>query len=118
MKKIIFIVLAVVLLAGGVYGYQTYRSIKTASAAQSSQKTATLELGSLSATISATGKVRSSQTATLNWQTSGIVELSWLELATQFRPVRNSPRWSRPPCLKVSSWRKPICSAPSNRWTT
>jgi len=31
-------------------------------------------LGSLSATISATGKVRSSQTATLNWQTSGIVE--------------------------------------------
>ncbi len=74
MKKIIFIVLAVVLLAGGVYGYQTYRSIKTASAAQSSQKTATLELGSLSATISATGKVRSSQTATLNWQTSGIVE--------------------------------------------
>jgi HlyD family secretion protein len=74
MKKIIFIVLVVVLLAGGVYGYQTYRSIKTASAAQASLKTASLELGSLSATISATGKVRSSQTATINWQTSGNVE--------------------------------------------
>jgi HlyD family secretion protein len=74
MKKIIFVVLVVVLLAGGVYGYQTYRSIKTASAAQASLKSAALEQGSLSATISATGKVRSSQTSTLNWQTSGIVE--------------------------------------------
>jgi HlyD family secretion protein len=74
MKKIIFVVLVVVLLAGGVYGYQTYRSIKTASAAQASLKTSALEQGSLSATISATGKVRSSQTSTLNWQTSGIVE--------------------------------------------
>ena len=74
MKKVIFIVLAVVLAAGGIYGYQTYQSIQTASAAQASQKTAKLELGSLSATISATGKVRSSQTATLNWQTSGIIE--------------------------------------------
>jgi HlyD family secretion protein len=74
MKKIIIIVLAVMLLAGGVYGYQTYRTIQTASAAQASLKTATLELGSLSATISATGKVRSSQTAAISWQTSGIIE--------------------------------------------
>jgi HlyD family secretion protein len=74
MKKIIFVVLVVILLAGGIYGYQSYRSIQTASAAQASLKTASLELGSLSATISATGKVRSGQTATLNWQTSGIIE--------------------------------------------
>ena len=74
MKKIIIIVLAVGLLAGGIYGYQTYRTIQTASAAQASQKTATLAEGSLSVTISATGKVRSSQTATLGWQTSGIIE--------------------------------------------
>jgi len=74
MKKIILIVLAVVLVAGGIYAYQTYQSIQTASAAQASLKTVPLELGSLSATISATGKVRSNQTASLNWQTSGIVE--------------------------------------------
>jgi HlyD family secretion protein len=74
MKKIIFIVLAVVLLAGGIYGYQTYRTIKTASAAQASIKTATLELGKLSATISATGKVRSSQTTSLKWLSSGVIE--------------------------------------------
>ncbi len=74
MKKIIIIAIAVALLAGGIYGYQTYRTIQTASAAQASQKTATLAEGSLSVTISATGKVRSSQTATLGWQTSGIIE--------------------------------------------
>ncbi len=74
MKKIIIIVLAVLVLAGGIYGYQTYRTVQTASAAQANLKTATLELGSISATISATGKVRSSQTATLNWQTSGVIE--------------------------------------------
>lgn len=74
MKKIIIIVLAVVLLASGIYGYQTYQANQTANAAQADLKTATLELGSLSATISATGKVRSSQTASLTWQTSGIIE--------------------------------------------
>jgi HlyD family secretion protein len=74
MKKIILIILAVLLVAGGIYGYQTYQSIQTASAAQASLKTAPLELGNLSATISATGKVHSNQTATLNWQTSGIIE--------------------------------------------
>ncbi len=45
MKKIILIILAVVLVAGGIYAYQTYRSIQTASAAQASLKTAHARAG-------------------------------------------------------------------------
>jgi HlyD family secretion protein len=74
MKKIIIIALAVVVLVGGFFYIRSRLTIKTVSAAQASLKTATLELGNLSATISATGKVRSSQTASLVWQTSGIIE--------------------------------------------
>lgn len=62
----------IVVLAGGGYFFYTARSNQAAMAEQ--YKTAPLERGDLSANIGATGTVRSYQTASLNWQTVGVVE--------------------------------------------
>jgi len=64
---IAFVVLAVVLfvIISGARGRAN---------AASSYQTTTIERGTLTATIGATGNVRASQTAIINWQTSGTVE--------------------------------------------
>lgn len=62
----------ILVLAGGGYWFYTFQTNRSAMAEQF--KTAPLERGDLSANIGATGTVRSYQTASLNWQTVGVVE--------------------------------------------
>ncbi|MDP2995765.1 MAG: efflux RND transporter periplasmic adaptor subunit [Anaerolineales bacterium] len=64
---IAFVVLAVVL-------YVVISGARASANAASSYQTTTIERGPLTATIGATGNVRASQTAIINWQTSGTVE--------------------------------------------
>jgi HlyD family secretion protein len=64
---IAFVVLAVVL-------YVVISGARASANAASSYQTVTVERGPLTATIGATGNVRASQTAIINWQTSGTVE--------------------------------------------
>jgi HlyD family secretion protein len=73
-KKIGFVLVVVAMIGGGVFAYMTYISSQTAQAATASTTTAPLAKGNLTASIMATGKVRSNQTATLTWQTTGTVE--------------------------------------------
>lgn len=74
MKKkryLIPILLAVGLIAG-FFGYRAYAGSQTSNATD--LQTATVEVGTVTATLSATGNVRSGQTATITWQTPGKVE--------------------------------------------
>jgi HlyD family secretion protein len=63
-------ILIVVLAAGGV----AYRAMASNRAAAASEvQTATVQRGSLTATLSSSGNTRPGQTATISWQTSGKV---------------------------------------------
>jgi HlyD family secretion protein len=70
-RYIIPILLAVALIAG-FFGYRAYAGSQTSNATD--LQTATVEVGTVTATLSATGNVRSGQTATITWQTPGKVE--------------------------------------------
>ncbi len=74
MKK--WIITALVIIALGVIGYFGYRVIQARRQKNtiSSLQTTTASLGSLTATVGATGSVRPDQTALLTWQTSGNVD--------------------------------------------
>lgn len=63
--------LLLVIAVAGFFGYQAYaaKQITTQTAVQ----TATVQRGSLAATLSSSGNVRSGQSATIAWQTSGKV---------------------------------------------
>lgn len=74
MKKIIILVILVALFAGGIFLYLRFRSVQQAQSSAMQIEMAVLETGDLKATIGAIGKVRSSQSATLNWSASGTVE--------------------------------------------
>jgi HlyD family secretion protein len=77
MKKIVriaLVIFAVGLIAGGYYLYSGYQSSQEAQAAADDIETVIIEDGTLVSTISAMGKVRSNQTATLTWKTNGTVE--------------------------------------------
>jgi HlyD family secretion protein len=78
MKKIlvrtILILLVIALLAGGYLAYKSFKTAQIAQGSMNSIETATISQSTLVITISATGKVRSGQTTTLSWQTSGTVE--------------------------------------------
>jgi len=72
MKRIVTILIVVILL--GVGGYFGYRYIQTQQAAQREDyQTVKISRGDLTATVGATGIVRSNQTAILSWQTSGSI---------------------------------------------
>jgi HlyD family secretion protein len=73
MKKIITILIIIAVIAGGAYAFTRWQAQKKAQAVSSLQ-TVNAERGQLVATIGATGLVRSNQTATLTWKTSGAVE--------------------------------------------
>jgi HlyD family secretion protein len=73
-KNIVIVIVILALAAGGYYTYTNYSNTQKAKAAAASIETAVLAKGKLVSTISATGTVRSNQTANLNWQTSGTVE--------------------------------------------
>ena len=72
--KIILAVLGVVIIAGGLYFYFNQKNAKQALAAAGNFETAVLQEDVLTATIDAVGVVRSNQSATLAWKTSGTVE--------------------------------------------
>jgi len=74
MKKIITILIVLLLLGSAGYFYFSYSAKQKAAAMSGNLKTEIVSRGSLTATIGATGQVRSQQTATLTWKTSGSVE--------------------------------------------
>jgi HlyD family secretion protein len=70
-KRMLISGILVVILAAGFFGYRAYASSQAAS--QEEVQTATIQRGSLTATLSASGNTRSGQSATIVWQTSGKV---------------------------------------------
>lgn len=78
--KIILIVAGVAIIAGGYYLYSSYTDAQAARDSISNLETDIIEQGTLVSTISATGKVHSGQSATLNWETSGTVEAVNVEI--------------------------------------
>lgn len=72
MKKILVVLLVLGLIGGGYYAFTRYRA-QQQMAAISNLQTVSIERGSLTATVGATGSVRANQTAILTWETSGIV---------------------------------------------
>jgi HlyD family secretion protein len=74
MKKLIIILIIMAIIAAlGYFGYQEYAK-RTATEALSDLQTTEVEIGNLTATVGATGVVRSNQTADLQWKTSGTVK--------------------------------------------
>ena len=69
MKKVIIVLVIVVVLVAGVFVYMQSQSAKAAS--QTTYQTVQLTIGDLSAQVGATGTVRSNQTTSVNWQTTG-----------------------------------------------
>ncbi len=72
MKKVVWALLAAILLAGAFFGYRRYQA-RIADRAQTAFQTDIVQRGPLTATIGATGSVRANQTAIMTWQTSGTV---------------------------------------------
>jgi HlyD family secretion protein len=70
MKRALIIILLIAVLAGGSY-FLYDRNQQAQAAAQNIYQTALLKKGDLTATVGATGTVRTNQTTTVNWQTSG-----------------------------------------------
>ena len=70
-KTLLIIGISVVLLVGGVLGYRAFASSRSAEGTD--VQTATVQRGSLDATLGASGNTRSGQSATISWQTSGKV---------------------------------------------
>ena len=71
MKKIWIVIVAVMIIAAGAFFlYQRNQ----ADSVESEYHTVEIERGNLTASVGATGTVRSRQNALLNWQTSGTVE--------------------------------------------
>ncbi len=79
MKKTFTIILIIAVLAGGYYLYQNMQANSTEQTSLEDLQTVEVQLGTLSATISATGTVRSNQDAQLSWQTSGTVEQVYVQ---------------------------------------
>jgi HlyD family secretion protein len=74
MKRALWIIGIIAILAGAFFAYRAYSNSQSAQAAQDSLQTLALEEGTLAATIGATGTVRANQSANLLWQTSGTVD--------------------------------------------
>ncbi len=74
MKRVIIIVVVVAVILGAILIWRQVNAQKSQEELLSGLQTVAAERGSLISTIGATGVVRSNQTATLNWQTSGTVD--------------------------------------------
>jgi HlyD family secretion protein len=83
MKKVYTIAVALIILLGGYFAYNIYISRQGAQAAGGDLETIVVENGSLVVTTSATGTVRSDQSALLSWETSGTVADVQVELGEQ-----------------------------------
>ncbi len=73
MKRLIYILIITAIVAVGVYAFMKWRERQQA-ATISSLQTEIAAKGRLTATIGATGQVRSNQSTTLNWKTTGTVK--------------------------------------------
>jgi HlyD family secretion protein len=73
MKKTIIFIIITVFLAASYFLYSTSAQAKSEQADLSTLETVEVQLGTLSARISATGTVRSNQSAIVTWGTSGRV---------------------------------------------
>jgi HlyD family secretion protein len=69
MKKFILPILLIAVLAAGGFFYWNYQNAQAQT--QTTYQTEKLVKGDLTATVGATGTVRSNQTTSINWQTSG-----------------------------------------------
>lgn len=74
MKRTIIIIVTLLVLAGGYFGLQAFQQRRLAAQTLANMQTETAQTGTLTATVGATGTVRSSQSAALLWQTSGTVD--------------------------------------------
>ncbi len=74
MRKWIIGIIVVGIIAGAIYFFGPFRAQGQA-AATANMQTVPAEIGDLTATIGATGVVEANQSAVLNWQTSGTVDL-------------------------------------------
>ncbi len=72
MKKGIWAIFIIILVAVGGYEYLQYRN-KNQVSQQANYQTATVTKGTISQTVSSTGNVRANQSAEVDWQTSGQV---------------------------------------------
>ena len=72
-KTIIILAIIAVVLVGGFFLLQAVQRART-TMSPGNYETETVQRGSLTATIGATGFVNANQSTVLNWQTSGIVE--------------------------------------------
>ena len=73
MKKLILVVVVIIIAVGGWFAYQQYTRQKATQAISDLQSVSATE-GDLTATVGATGIVRSNQSALLTWLTSGSVD--------------------------------------------
>jgi HlyD family secretion protein len=73
MKRWIIIIVVIAVVVGGVIGLQRYRANVARQELLANLQTVTIEEGTLVATIGATGRVRSNQSAQLVWKTAGTV---------------------------------------------
>ncbi|HEY43655.1 MAG TPA: efflux RND transporter periplasmic adaptor subunit [Anaerolineae bacterium] len=73
MKRWMWILILIIVLAGGFFGYRAYRASKQ-QASLSDLQTVEANSGSLTGTVGATGTVRANQSAVLIFETSGTVE--------------------------------------------
>jgi len=74
MKKFLIIIVILAVIVGGGYAWFTYNAQKNQEEMMANLQTAEVDLGTLTATIGATGVVRSNQEALLTWLTSGSIE--------------------------------------------
>ncbi|HNB54049.1 MAG TPA: hypothetical protein PK530_19025, partial [Anaerolineales bacterium] len=73
MKRFLTILVIVIVIGGGIFAFSRYRAQQTRAETLANLLTEPAQTGSLTATVGATGVVRSNQSATLTWQTSGTV---------------------------------------------
>ena len=83
-RVIIIVVILAILGAGGYFGYQYYVGKQRAQQMADIQ-TSPIQRGNLTATVGATGSVRTNQTAILTWQTSGSVETLNAQVGSQVK---------------------------------
>ncbi len=82
-KKILKLALVLILAGLGYLGYNIYQSRTQQQQTFGNIQTHKIQTGVLESTIDATGNVRSNQSVTLSWETSGIVESVNVEVGDQ-----------------------------------
>ena len=82
MKRWMWILIIIVVLIAGFFGYRAYRASQQ-QISLSDLQTVEANSGSLTGTVGATGTVQANQTAILTFQTSGTVESISVEMGDQ-----------------------------------